>query len=198
MSTASNIKDEIRRLPERSFVRADDFDGPSDARYAALSRCAAEGELKRIRRGLYWKGPRSRYGMVPPSPAEIAMELAGPGAGPAGISASRVFGLTTQVPSKFLMAVPGRPPEPFGEVEFVSRPARRASFGLKPLEVAAVEVLRSWPEGSEVGFETFAAAFKDRVAAGDVRPDRVEAVVGSEHSPGARDCWRTLRESTID
>ena len=61
---------------------------------------------------LYWKGPRTPVGMPLPRAFDVGMAIAGPGAGPACVSAAAFLGLTTQVPSVDTIAVPGRTPTP--------------------------------------------------------------------------------------
>lgn len=103
---------------------------------------AAEGELVRVRRGLYWRGKKTRFGMTHPSVLEAAVAVGGPGSGPSGIAAGHLLGLTTQVPSTVDVAVPGKTPEPMPGVRFRSRPYSRRERRLTPVEVAVLEVLR--------------------------------------------------------
>ena len=89
----------IRAAPEKSFVHVDRLPGTSAAARKAASRAAANGELVAVRRGLYYRGKRTRYGMTTPRVEEIARAVLGTrGVGPAGYSAARSWGVTTQVP----------------------------------------------------------------------------------------------------
>ncbi|MBO0834286.1 MAG: hypothetical protein J2P28_02060, partial [Actinobacteria bacterium] len=129
------------------FWHPADFEGSPEAISKALSRLTATGELRRVRRGLYWRGTHTRLGMSPPPPGRVAAELSGgPGVGPAGLSAAIDLGLTTQVPRYDIVAVPQRVPRHPGNVRLVSRAAstRRRSERLRPAEVALLEVLRDW------------------------------------------------------
>src|SRR5438105_3705839 len=97
-----SVAPEVRRriLPSRDrFWRPEDFDGSPEAVAKALSRLTRAGELRRVRRGLYWRGTPTQLGMAPPSPDRFVHEVIGaPGTGPAGWSAALALGLSTQVP----------------------------------------------------------------------------------------------------
>jgi len=145
-AAAPAIREKVISSRDR-FWHPGDFDGSPEAVSKTLSRLAAAGELRRVRRGLYWRGTPTRLGMSPPPPARVATELAGgSGIGPAGLSAAIDLGLTTQVPRYDIVAVPQRVPRHHGSVRMVSRAAstRRRSERLRPAEVALLEVLRDW------------------------------------------------------
>jgi hypothetical protein len=57
------------------FWRPSDFNASPEAVAKTLSRLAAAGELRRVRRGLYWRGTPTLLGMSPPSPARLAEEV---------------------------------------------------------------------------------------------------------------------------
>lgn len=154
-----------------------------------MSRLAAEGELVRVRKGLYWKGPKTRVGMPLPRPIEVALEVAGPGAGPAGVSAAHALGLTTQVPAVERVAVPGRVPAPLPGVRFVSRSIERRIGGLRPLEVALLEVLRDGPVVIESRWGKVAETVRRLAAAGEIRLAVIEAQLPHEHHVAARHRW---------
>jgi hypothetical protein len=144
---AAEVREKIASCRD-CFWRPSDFDGAPETVAKALSRLAAAGELRRVRRGLYWRGTPTRLGMSPPAPARLAEEIvSGPGIGPAGLSAALELGLATQVPRYDLIAVPGRVPRNPGTARLVSRAAstRRRSERLGRAEVALLEVLRDWP-----------------------------------------------------
>ncbi|RIJ77860.1 hypothetical protein D1871_04955 [Nakamurella silvestris] len=133
-------------------------------------------------RGLYYKGAPTRYGMVRPSPESVALEIAGPaGVGPAGVSAARALGLTTQLPVRPELAVVGRLPKGVHDVHLVSR-ANKLRMGLSYLEIAVLETLRSWRSTVEGGWSAFVTAVKDLVKVGRVRLDNVHAAAGKEHN----------------
>lgn len=147
-----------------------------------------------MRHGLYWKGPKTRFGMLKPDLMDTAIEVAGPGSGPAGVSASRVFGLTTQVPSVAEVAVPRRAPSAIPGVRFTSRSVIRLIEDLGPVEVAAIEVLRKWPSGTEESFERFEEGISHEVGLGRLRPDRIRAVIDKEYTPDARELWSRVEK----
>lgn len=89
--------------------------------------------------------------MASPRAADVALEVAGRGAGLAELAAAHSLGLTTQVPSVAVVAVPGRAPTPAEGSRFVSRSIERRIAGLWPVEVAVLEVLRSGPGSKGVG-----------------------------------------------
>lgn len=148
----TNVAMEVRKrvLPSRDrFWRPEDFDASPDAVAKTLSRLAEAGELRRVRRGLYWRGTSTRLGMAPPPAALLACEVlggGGGGTGPAGWSAALALGLSTQVPRRETIAVPGRAPRNPGPIHVVSRAAgtKRRDERLRPVEVALLEVLRNW------------------------------------------------------
>ncbi|MBU0729433.1 MAG: type IV toxin-antitoxin system AbiEi family antitoxin domain-containing protein [Proteobacteria bacterium] len=69
----------------------------------ALSRLHANGEIKRLRKGLYYKPIVSRWGEVPPEIKEIVKALERSlktKMMPSGAASANILGLTTQVPAK--------------------------------------------------------------------------------------------------
>jgi len=152
MSTAAAVRRKATASADR-FWLPEDFAGPPEAVAKALSRLVQAGELRRVRRGLYWRGRATPLGMAPPPPTRLASELVDePGSGPAGLSAAVALGLTTQLPRIDVIAVPGRVPRPVPGVRFVSRQAawRRSDERLRPADVALLESLRAWPTLVEV------------------------------------------------
>ena len=195
-STAALVKERVAALPVRSFVRVRDLhvgaESSSRAVEVAISRLAGAGLVTSVRKGLYWKGPRTSKGMLPPTSAEVGVAIGGPGSGPSDLAAARFLGLTTQVPVKMDVALPGRAPASVPGIEFHSRPYTRAVRSLKPAEVAVLEVLRMWPSGVEEDWETLRERVGELLVSGVVRPDLVSAAVADEHTPAVRGRWREL------
>lgn len=195
--SAANVAPEIRKkvLPSRDrFWRPEDFDGSPDAVAQALVRLARAGDLRRVRRGLYWRGAPTRLGMAPPRPGRVADEVIGAlGRGPAGRSAALALGLSTQVPRRETLAVAGRAPRNPGMLRFVSRVAstKRRDERLRPPEVALLEVLRDWDTLVEVP----ARDAVDRIAGlaenGTLRLDRLVRASSTE-PPRVRERLRRL------
>jgi len=153
------------------------------------------GEVVRVRKGLYWKGPSTRLGMPLPRAYDIALEVAGPGAGPAELSAAHVLGLTTQVPAVEVVAVPGRCPAPVDGVRFVSRSIERRLAALRPPEVAVLEVVRQGPAVVEASWTKVRRCVSKLAEQGEVRIAMIAERVAIEHHVGARERWSVIAES---
>lgn len=176
------------------FWRPEDFDGSPEAVSQTLSRLVRAGELRRVRRGLYWRGAPTRLGMAPPPLDRLADEVAGgPGTGPAGWSAALSLGLSTQVPRRETVAVPGRAPRDPGAVHFVSRAAStmRRDHRLRPAEVAVLEVLRDWDSLVEVSTHDAVERIERLADSGGVRIDRLVRASPTE-PPRVRERLRRL------
>lgn len=194
MSTAALVRDRVINTPRGSFVRSADFPGSSSAVDMALSRLAsATGPLVRVGRGVYWRGVDSRFGAGAPPALEAALEVAGPGAGPAGWSALRFLGLTTQLPALPHVAVPGR--QPALRNARVSKRSNALRVLLNPAEVAVLEVLREdWIDRIDGGHKALAEALRRLTTDGQVRPDPLDEVAGRETSLVRRQ-WASERVS---
>lgn len=147
-SQASQVAGAVLRA-RRRFFRIGDFEGSRAAVDRELCRLVAAGELRRIRNGLYWRGPKTMLGIAPPALDELLEELVGGCAyGPAGLSAANAFGLTSQVPGRDEIAVTGRPPRDLPTVRFVQRSGRRGrqSARLRPEEVGFLEILHDFED----------------------------------------------------
>ena len=194
MSTAALVRDRVISTPRGSFVRSADFPGSSSAVDMALSRLAsATGPLVRVGRGVYWRGVDSRFGAGAPPALEAALEVAGPGSGPAGWSALRFLGLTTQIPALPHVAVPGR--QPALRNARVSKRSNALRVLLNPAEVAVLEVLREdWIDRIDGGQEALAEALRRLTTDGQVRPDSLDEVAGRETSLVRRQ-WASQRVS---
>ncbi len=192
ISTAQGVRDHVDLSPVRAFIWATEIPGPRRAVECEMSRLAAGGEIVRVRKGLYWKGPKTRVGMPLPRPAEVAIEVAGVGSGPADISAAHALGLSTQVPAIEVVAVPGRIPAPIRGVRFVSRSAERRFLRLRPIEIALLEVLRAGPAVIEVPWARVAEIAKRLERAGKIRADVIGEQIHHEHHVATRERWAQL------
>lgn len=194
-SVAAEVRGRVLASRDR-FWRPESFgDHSPDAVAQALSRLTRDGELRRIRRGLYWRGTPTRLGMAPPPPSRLAREVAGQtaGTGPAGLSAALALGLSTQVPRHETVAVPARAPRSPAGLRLVSRAAstRRRSERLSPAEVALLEVLRAWDVLVETPAEEAASRITDLVDSGVIRTDRLARAAVTE-PPLVREGLRDL------
>jgi len=181
---ASEIRDKVLHSRNR-FWRPEDFEGSADAVVKTLSRLEAAGELRRVRRGLYWRGMSTPLGMAPP-PADrlVRAVVHEPGTGPASWSAALALGLSTQVPRREVIAVPGRAPQDTRGVHFVSRSSGtgRRDERLRPAEVAVLEVLRGWEELVETPLPEAVVRIGCLIDAGTVRVDHLVRASRTEPS----------------
>ncbi len=180
---AAEVRRRVLASRER-FWKPEDFVGAPLTVAKALSRLVEAGELRRIRRGLYWRGVTTPLGMAPPPTTKLTKELVGTrGVGPGEGSAALALGLSTHVPRTTTIAVPGRVPEsPLDTVRFVSRSAatKRLDERLRPAEVALLEVLRDWDRYVQapqpVAFDRMRRLIDD----GEIRLGRVVAASVTE------------------
>jgi hypothetical protein len=184
-SLAATMRAKIRRGGSDRFWTPDDFDALADPLQIdrVLSRLANYGELRKVRRGLYWRGRPTAFGMSRPSTADTIAAVVGTrGVGPAGLSAANGLGLTTQVPALENVAVPHRAPRPFGSVRFVDRSGRpgRALAGLGWTEVALLEVLGDWHHVIEVDDSTARSQLGELIRSGSLRLDKLARAARDE------------------
>lgn len=182
-------------VPAGSFVWTNSLPGTPAAAASAVKRAHQRGDLVRIRKGLYFKGTKTRYGTTRPATEAIAAEVLGTnGAGPTGFSAARAFGLTTQVPAKPTMVVIGSVPKAVPGVK-VSRRNNLKRVGLTWLEIATLELLRGdWETTVDEGWSAFAGAVGQAVSTGRVRWRTLTAAAKGERSPALRENMQRLGE----
>jgi hypothetical protein len=199
-STTTSVRRQLAAIPVDTFVWSRELDGPTSAIETALSRIAAEHQppVVRVRKGLYWRTTWTRFGPTRPCERQIAMEIAGPGSGPAGVAAAHDLGLTTQVPSVEYIAVPGRPPRPIRGIRFVARQYHRRELGLRPLEVAVLEALRAGPAVVEAEWTEFVDRIGGLAAAGHIRLDVLGQAALREFDVEVRRQYLTLEKDLTD
>lgn len=181
----------IRNAPARSFVHVNRLPGTATAARQAASRAARSGELMPVRRGLYYRGAKTRYGMTRPRIEEIVREVLGAaGNGPAGYSAAREWGVTTQVPSSFHVAALWTA-DPIEGVTQHSR-GNRERISLNSKEIALLELLRAPEVYVETGWNTLARKVRDAFAGGEVVADRLRVAVASERNVTVRENFDRL------
>lgn len=194
VSVAERVRDQVHNAPVGTFLHTRELVDSCGTRAAvdvALHRLRTEEHLVAVRRGLYFKGKPTRFGPTRPDPLQVGYEIARSagfhaGVGPAGVSAARALGLTTQVPGWHEIAVPGRAPADAPGVRFTSRSgAGRAA--LKPLEVAVLEVLRGWPRYSERVWPEFVRAMSTLVERGEIEVAAVQRAARRERHIAARE-----------
>ncbi len=173
-------------LPAGSFVHVDSLPGTSAAASSAVKRARERGDLVRIRKGLLFKGVKTRYGMTKPSPEAVAREVLGKGAGPTGYSAARSLGLTTQLPAKPSIAVAGPLPTGMDGVELTRR-NNMARRSLQWTEIGLLELLRGeWETTVEGGWPALVRGVSKAIADGSIRMEEVRKAMRSEHNAKAR------------
>jgi len=116
------------------------------------------------------------------------------GVGPAGVSAARALGLTTQVPTMPEMAVTGPVSTAIKGVK-LHRRNNMERRSLNYLEIAVLEVLRDWEFTVESGWPGLIQSAAKLVKEGRVRPDRLRAAASREPNPKVRDGVRILMDA---
>ena len=184
----------IANLPSGSYLRVGSLPGSPAAARTAIHRAAKRAELASVSRGLYYKGTKTRYGMTTPPPEDVALELLGRvGVGPAGVSAARAFGLTTQIPAMSELAAAGPVSTKIRNV-VVHKRNNMSRRGLNYTEIALLELLRDWRHTSEADWSELAAAVRAKVADGKIRPRKVLSALPSEHHRSVAEATTALLE----
>lgn len=200
------VREHVEAVPVGRYVHTRDVIaeqlGGRAAVDVALHRMKEDGDLRPVRRGVYYKGRRTRFGITAPDPIDAAMEVAHSagydgGVGPAGYTAARMLGLTTQVPAVGEVSVPGRPPADLPQVKFVSR-SPRARRRLRPIEVAVLELLSSWPRYSEESWGTFIQRVRELAGVGELDVTAVRAAADGERHVKTRELADRLAGDLID
>lgn len=146
-STASLVRKEVLASTNR-FWLVEDFEAPPHAVVLELRRLIRAGELERVRRGVYWRGRKTRFGMVVPAPVEAVRKATGgrEAVGAAGWYATNLLGLSTQVSPVPVVAVSTRPPTGIRGVRLLDRSSRagRRTGRLNYLEVTLLEAIDGW------------------------------------------------------
>jgi hypothetical protein len=184
MTASAKIERRVNAAPPGQAFTIEDFipmASPAAVK-TALSRLSKRGAVDRVRRGLYHKPLISRFGRGLMPAERIAFAAAnGKAPGPAGASAAAALGLTTQIPPRPTIAIVGNRPTSVPNVRFVERSnIDRVTAGLRPPEVALLEVLRDgckWVELPETAIRT---RLGELIAAGDIDVRRVRRAAKGE------------------
>jgi hypothetical protein len=187
----------IRESPEKSFVHVDRLPGSPTAARKAASRAVGEGLLLPVRRGLYYRGRRTRYGLTAPRADEVARAVLGTrGIGPAGYSAARAWGVTTQVPPVWHVATL-RTVDPIDGVKQHER-KNLARMDLSEKEIALLELLRAPEIYVEAGWDTLVRKVRVAARAGEIRVDLLRAAVPGEYNRAVRENFARLEPTALD
>ena len=173
-------------VSRNQFWKPSDVGTPPSTTQRVLADLVQQGELRHVRKGLYWRGIATPLGMSPPSPeALISQLIGGAGSGPAGLSAANELRLSTQVPRRAEYAVVSRPPSDSDTVRFVDRSARRgrAEQALSLADVAALEVLDGWDRVIEVEPNEAMTRLSRLIESGRIDPHRLAGAGATE--PGS-------------
>ncbi len=185
-SVAEHVRRRVMRSGERLW-RIEDFDGSPSAVNNELRRLVARGELVRLRRGVYWRGKKSRFGMIGAPAADTLQKLLGPreAVGVTGWQAAKLLGLSTQVSPVETFATTARAPAGLRSIRVASRLARsgRREAKLNGLEVTILEVLDGWDRYVEADGATALKRFRDVLAGENVRVSHL--VTASDTEPPA-------------
>ncbi len=181
----------IRAVPARSFVRVESIPGTSTTIRKALSRAAKDGVIVRVKPGVYYKGVPTRYGMTRPSDGEALKVMLGErGVGPAGYSAARAWGVTTQIPAVTEVATLGARKR-IRNVKLITRSnLRRAD--LNEMEIALLELLRDPSTLVESGWDSLIERVQKAAVDGRIRPQALRAALPGESSRAVRDNFAKL------
>lgn len=158
--------------------------GPESTIQHILTDLERDGELLHIRKGLYWRGTKTPIGMSPPPGGSLTTKIAKTtdGIGPAGLSASNMLSLSTQIPRHSWIAIPNRAPSSTGTIKFVSRAARKArvSAKLTPTEVALLETLEGWDQIIEIPIDQAWKRMRTILMSGEVDATRLAKAARTE------------------
>lgn len=148
MSVTASVEQMVVSAPKGSFIHSRDLPGSRGAADIALNRVVSRhDDVVRVRKGLYWKGAKTRFGLTRPGDMQVALEAAGTGAGPSGWSALAAIGATTQVPAR--EAISSLRPVT-GIKVVVERRSNSLRASLQPLEIACLEASRTeWSQRAD-------------------------------------------------
>jgi hypothetical protein len=197
----TSVAEQVKRRVQSSqneFWTADDFDAASrTAVLRELSRLADEGELRSVRKGLYWRGQKTRLGMTPPQGEDVVRHAVGSGGvGPAAWTASLALGLSTQHPRVETVAVPKRL-RALGSVEIKDRSGRefRRRERLNRYEVALLEVLEDWERYVDIPQAAALDRLEHWIDSKTIRVDKLVKAAKTE-PPAVRENLRGLLHAT--
>lgn len=206
-STAAEVRRRVLAAGERHWTLSDFSDLSAYGAAHALSRLAAEGELQRIRKGLYFRPKPTVLGpSVPSATAALAQTFPAP-LHPSGLTAASALGLTTQNPARAEYATPAAagPGALAGATVHTRRPHTR--YGLSDQDGALLELLRDQARASDLDVNTTIARLVARLAdptdfarlaeAALAEPPRVRALLGAlgEQAGQPEDRLQPLRDS---
>jgi hypothetical protein len=182
-SVAECVRRRVVRSGERMWS-VEDFVGSPSAVNSELRRLVARGELVRVRRGMYWRGRKSRFGMTGASQWDTLRKLLGSqeAIGASGWGAAKLLGLSTQVVGVEVFAATHRNPKGLSHAKVVSRVARygRREARLNVIEVTFLEVLEGWERYVETDTTTTLQRFSEVLHGENVRVESLTRAARTE------------------
>lgn len=206
-SAASEVRRRVLAAGERHWTLSDFADLSANAAAHALSRLATDGELQRIRKGLYFRPKATALGPSMPSATAALTQTFHAPLHPAGLTAASALGLTTQNPGRGEYATPAAagPGALTNATVHTRRPHTR--YGLSDEDGAFLELLRDRARASDLDAEATIARlvarlrdqadFRQLAEASLAEPPRVRALLGAlgEHAGQASAVLQPLRDS---
>ncbi len=198
-SVAERVRKRVLNSREHMW-RVEDFEdleatGSSSAVNNELRRLVGRGELARVRRGVYWRGTRSRFGTSGAPAADTLRKSIGDreAIGATGWHATNLLGLSTQVAPVETYAVTHRQPAGLAKVKVSTRAARsaRREAKLNGLEVTFLEALEGWERYVEADSKTALERFTTVLDSDGLRVQRLVAASRTE-PPAVRERLRAV------
>ncbi len=193
-SEAQRVRDRVLGSQERIWL-IEDFEGTPKAVNNELRRLVERGELQRVRRGVYWRGRPSRFGMHGADDGRAVQSVIGAdeAVGATGWNATNLLGLSTQIAPSDELAVTHRVPTGLEHVKLSSRAARtgRRKAQLTGLEVTLLEALEGWERYVELRPVDAIRRFGEILSRSDVRIDKLVEASATE-PPAVRERLRAV------
>jgi hypothetical protein len=189
---AKQVRRRIERGGERLWRFADFPDVPPAALAQSLSRLARQGKLRRISKGVYYRGRETAFGPSLPNPTAIRkLASRDKGVFPAGVAAANLLGFTSQSAGRGEVATSGfrLPRKLLGRDTVVHTRRPEAWAGLSEMEAALLDFMRSGGRTSELSPDETARRlvalfrhprrFERILKVAPTEPPRVRAMLGA-------------------
>jgi hypothetical protein len=182
-STAELVRKRVLASRDRVW-RSQEFEGSPDAVQAELRRLVKAGDLQHVRRGVYWRGRKTRFGMAVADQGRALRKVLGKSTavGAAGWYGANLLGLSTQISPVEELAISTRPPSGFSHLRLIDRSQRigRHDARLSDLEVTFLEALEGWDNYVELRPDRAVKRFGELIEDGSVRIAKVVEAAATE------------------
>lgn len=182
-STAKLVRKRVLASRHRVW-RSHEFEGSSDAVQAELRRLVKAGELAHLRRGVYWRGKKTRFGMAVADQGQALRMVLGKSAaiGAAGWYGANLLGLSTQISPVEELAISTRPPSGFSHLRLIDRSQRsgRHDARLSDLEVTFLEAIEGWESYVELRPRQAVKRFAELIENDDIRVNKLVTAAKTE------------------